>query len=63
MFNWLSLVTGFFYVVLGIVVIIYKFLIVVLEPNIAYAMGSLLILYGLFRIYRAYKGLKPDPDA
>ena len=60
MFNWLSLVTGFFYVVLGIVVIVYKFLIVTLEPNIAYAMGSLLIVYGAFRMYRAVRGIKEN---
>jgi uncharacterized membrane protein HdeD (DUF308 family) len=63
MFNWLSLITGFFYVVLGIVVIIYKFLIVILEPLVAYAMGSVLIVYGLFRMYRAYKGLKDSRNA
>jgi len=53
MFNWLSLVTGFFYIVLGIVVIIYKFFIIILEPNIAYPLGGLLILYGIFRMVRA----------
>ncbi|MBS1571170.1 MAG: C4-dicarboxylate ABC transporter [Bacteroidetes bacterium] len=62
MFNWLSLIVGFFYIVLGIVVMVYKFLIIVLEPNIAYAMGSLLILYGCFRMYRAYKNLNPKND-
>ncbi|SIS85071.1 hypothetical protein SAMN05421789_108153 [Kaistella chaponensis] len=53
MFNWLSLITGFFYIVLGIVVIIYKFFVIFLEENIAYTLGSLLILYGIFRIGRA----------
>jgi len=58
MFNWLSLVTGLFYIVLGVVVIIYKFFFTVLEPAIAYAMGVVLILYGIFRIYRAISRIK-----
>lgn len=58
MFNWLSLVTGLFYIVLGIVVILYKFFFTVLEPGVAYALGILLILYGVFRIYRAVTKIK-----
>ncbi|GAA4149141.1 hypothetical protein GCM10022217_00680 [Chryseobacterium ginsenosidimutans] len=58
MFNWLSLVTGLFYIVLGIVVIYYKFFFTILEPGVAYAMGALLILYGIFRIYRAISKIK-----
>jgi len=61
-FNWLSVITGFFYVVLGIVVIIYKFFIIFLEPNIAYALGALLILYGIFRIVRAVYRIRHDKD-
>ncbi len=59
-FNWLSLVTGICYVVLGIFVIVYKFFVVYLEPNIAIALGALLIIYGLFRVYRAIKRIRPD---
>ncbi|NML58728.1 C4-dicarboxylate ABC transporter [Chryseobacterium sp. RJ-7-14] len=58
MFNWLSLVTGLFYIVLGIVVILYKFFFTVLDPGVAYALGGLLILYGIFRIYRAISKIK-----
>ncbi|WP_173426503.1 C4-dicarboxylate ABC transporter [Chryseobacterium angstadtii] len=58
MFNWLSLVTGLFYIVLGVVVMYYKFFFTTLEPTIAYAMGGLLILYGVFRIYRAVSRIK-----
>lgn len=58
LFNWLSLVTGFFYVVLGVFVIVYKFFVITLEPNIAYALGVLLIGYGVFRIVRALYRLK-----
>jgi hypothetical protein len=56
--NWLSVVTGFFYIALGIVVVIYKFFIITLEPNIAYPLGGLLMIYGLFRIVRAIIKLK-----
>ncbi|WP_428070457.1 C4-dicarboxylate ABC transporter [Chryseobacterium gambrini] len=58
MFNWLSLVTGLFYIVLGIVVMYYRFFFTVLEPGVAYALGGLLILYGIFRIYRAITKIK-----
>ncbi|WP_185097097.1 DUF308 domain-containing protein [Chryseobacterium sp. IHB B 17019] len=58
MFNWLSLITGLFYIVLGIVVIFYKFFFTILEPGVAYALGGLLILYGIFRIYRAISKIK-----
>ncbi|AZA55474.1 C4-dicarboxylate ABC transporter [Chryseobacterium sp. G0201] len=58
MFNWLSLITGLFYIVLGVVVIYYKFFFTTLEPAVAYAMGGLLILYGIFRIYRAVSKIK-----
>ncbi|GAA5100267.1 hypothetical protein GCM10023210_38590 [Chryseobacterium ginsengisoli] len=58
MFNWLSLVTGLFYIVLGIVVIFYKFFFTILEPGVAYILGALLILYGIFRIYRAITKIK-----
>ncbi|SKB97620.1 hypothetical protein SAMN05660477_02163 [Soonwooa buanensis] len=58
MFNWLSVITGFFYAVLGIVVIIYKFFVVQLEPNIAYPLGAILIGYGIFRVFRAIKKIR-----
>ncbi len=60
MFNWLSLITGIFYIVLGIVVILYKFFIIILEPNVAYPLGGLLIVYGIFRIVRAIFRIKND---
>ncbi|RMZ58102.1 C4-dicarboxylate ABC transporter [Chryseobacterium nematophagum] len=58
MFNWLSLITGLFYIVLGIVVIIYKFFFTILEPAIAYPLGGVLIIYGIFRIFRAISKIK-----
>ncbi|HAO27328.1 MAG TPA: C4-dicarboxylate ABC transporter, partial [Chryseobacterium indologenes] len=62
MFNWLSLVTGLFYIVLGIVVIVYKFFFTILEPAVAYALGVVLIIYGVFRIYRAISRIKKSRD-
>ncbi|SDQ84151.1 Short repeat of unknown function [Chryseobacterium soldanellicola] len=62
MFNWLSLVTGLFYIVLGIVIITYKFFFVILEPTIAYPLGIVMIIYGAFRIFRAISRLKKTDD-
>ncbi len=53
---------GLFYIVLGIVVIIYKFFFTILEPAIAYALGAVLIIYGIFRIYRAVSKIKKSRD-
>ncbi len=52
-FNWLSMITGVFYVVLGIVVIVFKFFVIQLDPGVAYSLGALLVVYGLFRVGRA----------
>jgi uncharacterized membrane protein HdeD (DUF308 family) len=62
MFNWLSLVAGLFYIVLGIVVIFYKSFFAILEPAVAYPLGSVMILYGIFRIYRAVSRIKNSED-
>jgi len=62
MFNWLSLVTGLFYIVLGIVIIVYKFFFTVLEPTVAYPLGALVMLYGVFRIWRAISKIKKTGD-
>lgn len=62
MFKWLSLVTGLFYIVLGIVVIYYKFFFTILEPAVAYPLGGLIILYGIFRMYRAVLKIKDSQD-
>lgn len=58
MFNWLSLVTGLFYIALGIVIIIYKFFFIILEPTVAYPLGAVIMLYGIFRIWRAVSRIK-----
>lgn len=53
MFNWLSVVTGFFYIVLGIFVFVRKWFLTDLEEPVAYSVGVLMVLYGIFRIIRA----------
>jgi uncharacterized membrane protein HdeD (DUF308 family) len=62
MFNWLSLITGLFYIVLGIVIIVYKFFFTLLEPAVAYPLGGLVMLYGVFRIWRAVSKMKNTGD-
>ncbi len=62
MFNWLSLITGAFYIVLGLVVIIYKFFVIQLEPTVAYALGGLIVVYGIFRIGRSIARLRENKD-
>jgi|GEM_PF-769460 len=57
-FKWLSFATGLCYVILGVFVIVYKFFVISLEPNIAYALGAILIIYGLFRSYRGFQKLR-----
>jgi cytochrome c biogenesis protein CcdA len=46
------------YVALGYFVIKLKWLMVPLADNLAYAMGGLLIVYGIFRAYRAYLSIR-----
>ncbi|MBW8524748.1 C4-dicarboxylate ABC transporter [Chryseobacterium chendengshani] len=62
MFNWLSLVTGLFYIVLGVVIIVYKFFFTILEPAVAYPLGAVVMLYGVFRIWRAVSKIKNTGD-
>lgn len=62
MFNWLSIIAGVFYVILGVVVIVYKFFAIPLEANMAYLLGGLLIIYGIFRVVRSIKKFKNVED-
>jgi len=39
-------------------VIVYKFFFTILEPAVAYALGVVLVIYGIFRIYRAISRIK-----
>lgn len=62
LFNILSFVTGVFYIVLGIVVLVYKFFVIPLDAVVAYPLGGLLIVYGFFRLMRAYYKYKEQRD-
>lgn len=55
MVKWLSALIGVCYVVLGVFVIIYKYFVIELEQQVAYALGLLLIVYGIYRVYRGIK--------
>lgn len=61
-FNWLSLVTGVFYIILGIFIIIKLWFFVPLEQNVSYILGGLMILYGFFRIFRAIYRIKQSKN-
>lgn len=50
----LQVVMGLIYIGAGIFVIQKQWFMVHLEPFLSYAMGGVLIVYGLIRIYRAY---------
>ncbi|MDL1913511.1 MAG: C4-dicarboxylate ABC transporter [Bergeyella sp.] len=52
MFNWLSILAGIFYIILGVLVFWHKFFVVFLDPTVAYFFGCVLVLYGFFRIAR-----------
>ena len=53
----LGMIIPVFYVGMGVYVIIEKTFMVKLKPEYAYPLGAILILYGIFRLYRAYTGL------
>mgnify|MGYP007082193265 FL=1 len=55
----LHLVMGALYLVLGVSVIaLHSYGKFELAPGIAYGMGALLIVYGVFRIWRGYSGIR-----
>ncbi|KMQ70339.1 C4-dicarboxylate ABC transporter [Chryseobacterium koreense CCUG 49689] len=62
MFNWLSLLAGILYIVLGVFVIVKSWFFGQLEAPIAYGLGGLLLLYGSFRIIRAIYRIKSRGD-
>lgn len=51
---------GIMYLIIGVMVISYNWFIVDLKPLIAWALGITVILYGLFRTYRAYAIYKDE---
>lgn len=53
----LGMIIPIFYIGMGTFVIIEKTFMIKLKPEYAYSLGAILILYGLFRLYRAYTGI------
>lgn len=54
----LSLFMGFCYILLGGFVAYYKWYVEALDDRIAYALGGLLIAYGVFRIAKSISNIK-----
>lgn len=63
MFNILSIAVGILYIALGIyIIILKKFFYIDLEGVIPYFLGGVLLIYGLFRIYRAIYKIKNQDE-
>ncbi|MEE3724876.1 C4-dicarboxylate ABC transporter [Riemerella anatipestifer] len=58
MFNYLSILAGVMYLTLGVVVLGYKFFVIQLDDYVAYPLGILMIIYGVFRVFRAIHNIK-----
>lgn len=61
-FKYLSLVTGFCYIVLGFIIIFYKASFASFDPTMILVFGIAIILYGIFRIWRGFLNLKNTND-
>ena len=59
MYKWLSLGVGFLYIIFGVFIIVYRYMLIT-ESSIAYPLGALLVVYGIFRFVRAIMALKND---
>lgn len=62
LFKWLTVTTGFFYMVLGVVILWKKWFFIPLEDFAAYALGALMIAYGIFRMVRVLYKVKNSDD-
>lgn len=58
---WLQVIIGIGYTLLGGYVIKEKWFLTTLDEKIAWVLGVILILYGIYRIYRAVKISKEEP--
>ncbi len=57
---WLQVVIGIGYALLGGYVIKEKWFLTTLDEKIAWILGVVLILYGIYRIYRAFQISKEE---
>jgi hypothetical protein len=51
-------IIGLAYVIMGGVVIVKHWFLVNIEETTSYILGAILILYGLFRVYRAIQNIQ-----
>ncbi len=59
--SWMHIIAGIMYVIFGFMVIFLKYFnSIQLSKGTAYAMGSLLLLYGIFRLYRGISSIRSD---
>ncbi len=56
----LSVIVPLCYIFMGVYVAVEKIFVVKIKPEFAYPLGIVLVLYGLFRIYRAWAMLKEN---
>jgi hypothetical protein len=56
----LQIIIGICYLGLGSAVIVKKWFLTIIESKTAWALGMLLILYGVFRVYRAFISFKEE---
>lgn len=57
---WLQVFIGIGYTLLGGYVIKEKWFLTLLDEKVAWILGFILILYGIYRIYRAFKIKKEE---
>lgn len=61
-FKYLSLFTGICYIVMGVVMLVYRTSFKSFDPTLLLGFGIIIILYGLFRIWNGVLKLKNKED-
>lgn len=59
-FNWLNLFAGICYCILGVFIVVYRFFVIPLDKNVAYSVGILMVVYGIYRVLRTVKKLRNE---
>lgn len=58
---WMHIIAGMMYVLFGFMVLFLKYFnSIQLSKGTAYAMGTLLLIYGIFRLYRGISNMRSD---
>ena len=59
--TWMHIISGMIYVIFGFMAIFLRYFnSIQLSKGTAYAFGCLLLLYGIFRIYRGVSNIRAD---